>query len=283
MKRNVGLPLLRVLAVGLLAAVTAFAGDAPAPLTRAHAHNDYEHARPLLDALDCGFCSFEADVHLVDGRLLVAHDRNRTSPDRTLEALYLEPLRQRARQHGGRIYPQGPACLLFVDLKTEAEGTYAALDKLLEQYADLVTRFDRTRVTTNAVTVILSGNRPRAALEGQASRRAACDGRVDDLTSGASAALVPVISEQWGKFFQWRGNGPMPDAERAHLLEFVAKAHQQGRRVRFWGAPDRPEVWRVLHDAGVDLINTDRLEGLRDFLRAQAEMGVGAVKAANDR
>ena len=41
----------------------------PTPLIRAHAHNDYEHTRPLFDALDHGFGSVEADVHLVDGRL----------------------------------------------------------------------------------------------------------------------------------------------------------------------------------------------------------------------
>src|SRR5688500_5296112 len=55
------------------------------PLTNAHAHNDYEHPRPLLDALDRGFCSVEADIHLVEGRLLVAHDRDKVRPERTLE------------------------------------------------------------------------------------------------------------------------------------------------------------------------------------------------------
>src|SRR5207237_4622701 len=43
---------------------------AAVPLIHAHAHNDYEHTRPLLDALDHGFCSVEADIHLVDGKLL---------------------------------------------------------------------------------------------------------------------------------------------------------------------------------------------------------------------
>ena len=33
------------------------------PLMRAHAHNDFQHTRPLLDALDCGFSSVEADVY----------------------------------------------------------------------------------------------------------------------------------------------------------------------------------------------------------------------------
>ena len=30
-------------------------GAQPVPLIHAHAHNDYEHKRPLLDALDHGF------------------------------------------------------------------------------------------------------------------------------------------------------------------------------------------------------------------------------------
>ena len=47
-------------------------GAEPVPLERAHAHNDYEHARPLLDALAHGFCSVEADVHLIERQLLVA-------------------------------------------------------------------------------------------------------------------------------------------------------------------------------------------------------------------
>jgi hypothetical protein len=56
----------------------------PKPLVRAHAHNDYEHARPLFDALDRGFCSVEADVYLIDGELLVAHDRKDVKAGRTL-------------------------------------------------------------------------------------------------------------------------------------------------------------------------------------------------------
>src|SRR5688500_17684262 len=44
------------------------------PLERAHAHNDYEHERPLYDALDHGFKSVEADIWLIDGELVVSHD-----------------------------------------------------------------------------------------------------------------------------------------------------------------------------------------------------------------
>src|SRR5256885_12298392 len=96
------------------------------PLTRAHAHNDYEHTRPLLDALDHGFCSIEADIWLVDGNLLVAHDRGKVKPDRTLQALYLDPLRERVRRNGGRVFSARPPATLLIYGKTEAQATDAA-------------------------------------------------------------------------------------------------------------------------------------------------------------
>src|SRR5438874_13201724 len=93
--------------------------NSPPPLIRAHAHNDYEHKRPLLDALERGFCSVEADIFLVDGQLLVGHTRQDLKPGRTLEALYLEPLRKLAKANGGRVYPKGPTIYLLIDVKSE--------------------------------------------------------------------------------------------------------------------------------------------------------------------
>ena len=49
----------------------------PVPLERAYAHNDYEHERPLYDALDHGFESMEADIRLNDGDLVVSHHEPR--------------------------------------------------------------------------------------------------------------------------------------------------------------------------------------------------------------
>src|SRR5689334_22425965 len=83
----------------VVAFICAFSTAAQTPLPRAHAHNDYEHARPLLDALDQGFGSVEADIYLVDGQLLVAHNRQDVKRERTLEKLYLAPLKQRFNQH----------------------------------------------------------------------------------------------------------------------------------------------------------------------------------------
>jgi len=56
----------------------------------AHAHNDYLHERPLLDALDHQFRSIEADVFARGDSLYVAHNQRDIRPGKTL-ALRLRP------------------------------------------------------------------------------------------------------------------------------------------------------------------------------------------------
>ncbi|MSU63378.1 MAG: hypothetical protein EXS31_13445 [Pedosphaera sp.] len=238
----------------------------PTPLKRAHAHNDYEHTRPLLDALDQGFCSVEADIYLVEGKLLVAHDLKDAKPARTLEALYLEPLAERARRNGGRIYPGGPSVTLLVDVKSEADATYKALDLVLGKYPKLLTRFTRQRVETNAVTIIVSGNRARETMAKQPERYAALDGRVSDLDHEGLPDFIPLISDNWRAHFTWQGTGNLSAEDETKLKNLVDRAHRRGCRIRFWGVPDQPDAWSMLLRAGVDLINTDNLPGLRRLI-----------------
>jgi hypothetical protein len=257
------------LAARLLAFASLWAASTtaqPLPLPRAHAHNDYEHQRPLLDALDHGFGSVEADIHLIDGELLVAHDRDEAEPGRTLQALYLEPLRQRIRRNGGRVYPDAPPLLLLIDIKTEAEATYAALHDVLGRYADILTIFSDGTLEEGSVTAIVSGNRPRETMAAQTLRYAAYDGRLGDLELHSPATFIPLVSDNWLTFARWLGQGKPPEEVLERLEETVAIAHAQGRKIRFWATSDNPAVWRVLYDAGVDLLNADDLDGLRDFL-----------------
>ncbi len=258
-----------LLCVGFLAPAAA----QPVPLPRAHAHNDYEHPRPLLDALDHGFCSVEADVHLVAGELLVAHDRRDARPGRTLQALYLDPLRARIQHNAGRVYPDGPPFILLIDIKSNAEATYEALRRLLGQYADILTVFNAGTVDEGPVTAIVSGNRPRAMMQAEAVRYAAFDGRLDDLDADppASASFMPLVSSHWAAVARWRGRGALSEKARRRLQEAVEKAHAQGRKIRFWATPDDPAVWRVLFDAGVDLLNADDLARLQAFLLEHEE------------
>ncbi len=240
-------------------------------LPNAHAHNDYYHKRPLLDALAHGFCSVEADVFLVDGQLLVGHAKFELKPERCLESLYLSPLKERILKIGGRVYPDADRFVLLVDIKEAGEKTYQALHTLLARYNDILTRVEDGQVTPGAVTVIVSGDRPVELMTGQETRYAGIDGRLGDLDSDLPAHLLPLISDHWGRNFRWQGLGPMPPEEREKLRSIVGKAHEKGRLVRFWAIPHREVLWAELEAAGVDLINADDLPRLRRFLTREVD------------
>ncbi len=239
------------------------------PLANAHAHNDYEHARPLLDALEQGFTSIEADVYLVDGQLLVAHNLSDVAAERTLEGLYLSPLREIVRQNEGRVYRDGPTVTLLVDIKSDGKATYAVLSELLTKYASVISETREGEFTEKAITVVISGNRALEEIEKSNPRLAGVDGRVADLDSNQSATLLPLISDNWTNHFSYRGTGPMPEAERKKLRDMVDRAHARGRRIRFWATAESPELWSELKAAKVDLIGTDELEMLSSYLRSR--------------
>ena len=247
-------------AAGRLAAVE--------PQPQAHAHNDYEHKRPLLDALDHGFCSVEADVFAIDGELRVAHDRIDTRPGKTLQKLYLDPLRERIEKNGGRVYKDGPLFTLLIDFKTRGEPTYKLLRKVLADYRELVAT--KKGEKHPPVSVVISGNRPFKVIEEDKDRLAGIDGRLSDLDSKMSRSLMPLISDNWRNHFRWRGEGEIPTADKEKLENAVTKAHAAGRRLRFWATPENENLWRVLAAAGVDHINTDQLARLEGFLKAEA-------------
>lgn len=252
----------------VLMLVCPFIGLAAAPVHApvAHAHNDYEHARPLVEALENGFLSVEADIYLVNGALLVAHDLKDTRPERTLESLYLDPLAERARANGGWVNESRQTLILLVDVKSEAETTFRALHAVLSRYADILTTFAEGRLTARAVTVVISGNRSFAITAAQEPRYASLDGRIADLEGKESSELMPIISAHWRSQFTWAGEGEIPPVELKKLSQLVERTRAQGKQLRFWATPDLPAVWKELRTAGVPIIGTDDLTGLSRFL-----------------
>ena len=93
---------------------------------------------------------------------------------------------------------------------------------------------------------------------------------MNDLGGEYSPLLMPLISDRWTKYFSWMGKGDMPEKERTQLRSYVRQAHENGQLIRLWATPDKPgkereAVWTELLEAGVDLVNTDDLAGLRVF------------------
>ncbi|MES2792930.1 MAG: phosphatidylinositol-specific phospholipase C/glycerophosphodiester phosphodiesterase family protein [Planctomycetota bacterium] len=241
----------------------------PSPIAQryAHAHNDYQHPRPLFDALDRGFCSVEADVFLQDGELLIGHERQELRAERTLDRLYLAPLGERARMRDGHIQDASSHFYLLIDIKSDGKSTYAAIHSRLAAYPHLFSSLENGVWTPRAITVVISGNVPSEMILQQTLRYAGIDGRPTDLQNSAPPHAMPWISANWKTLFRWRGAGPIPAAEKDKLRQYVQDAHAKGRLVRFWGTPENTVLWEEFRAQGVDLIGTDELQKLQEFCK----------------
>lgn len=234
-------------------------------LALAHAHNDYEHPRPLHDALEAGFHSVEADVFYDGGRFKVSH-LGWGSPG-TLEALYLEPLQARVDAEGS-IHAPGATFTLWIDLKDRHRDLVQDLNALLAGYGMLRS----SEAGPAPVRVILTGDAEAktAFVEETPDSpvwRDSNDFSLDDPPAGEGRWRAYAL--KWSNYLDWNGVGELPEEDRQRLYCLATNAHEKGRVVRFYGAPDREEVWQAMLDAGVDFIHTDRLEALSTFLQGR--------------
>jgi hypothetical protein len=241
------------------------------PLPNAFAHNDYFHKRPLYDALDNGYANVEADIFLQDDKLVVAHIYPFFKDGRReLEDLYFKPLFDRIAKNEGQVY-KGYDCpiTLMIDIKTDAVRTYRALKPLLEKYRSILTRYEDGKVFIRPVTVVLSGNKPYDMIKAETKRLAFIDANLKEATRDTSYTHVYAMAScKYSNLIRWNGTGEMPRKERSLLKAYVETAHKYGKKVRLWASPDNKTVWQELLNCGVDLINTDKLSLLKDFLLA---------------
>jgi glycerophosphoryl diester phosphodiesterase len=232
------------------------------PHANAHAHNDYEHHRPLRAALENGFISVEVDVHWQNERLLVAHDQT-TDYSPTLESLYLIPLDSIQKKNNGWIYPGSKEPFyLMIDIKTEGESTYRALRELLGQYPGLLCHAEPC-----TVKVFLSGERPLATMLQEGYKGLGIDGRTEDLGKGYSVEQMPVISDTYKAWASWNGLSKPVKNDLQRINDLAKRTHAEGKKLRLYAIPDNEVAWEALLNAGVDLINTDHLLQLSAFLQ----------------
>lgn len=251
----------------LLICSTAF-GQEVLILPNGHAHNDYTHDRPLLDALQYGFTSVEADVYWKNERMVVTHNDKSLESKPTLQELYLDPLRVLIAKNGGTVYPGNSIQLvLMVDLKSDKMETYQALKKIFLNYTDIIEWHQKGIKIHGPVKVLLTGEPPLNLIQQDENRLFYVDGTVAQWSKSYPVSLMPRASTNYRNYFKWYGKGPMPAKEQDTLKKLIQKAHKAGRKVRFWGCPNRVEVWRKLLDEGADWINVDDLAGFSIFYK----------------
>ena len=224
-----------------------------------HSHNDYIRNVPFYQAYAQGVSSVEADVYLVDGELLVAHDRKDVKDYKSLEALYLEPIARYFRENGGRPYADaGKSLQLMVDIKDDSKSSLEALISLIEaKYSDVF--------CTKGVQLTITDNVPAPEDFCKYPEWIMFDGSLDIDYTEDQLARIALFSAYFGKYSHWNGKGA-PIAEQEKLIrEAIESAHSRGKTIRFWGGPEGLTVYYVFYNLGVDWINTDRPEKCAEF------------------
>ena len=115
--------------------------------------------------------AFVAQTLAIERNRARSNNRAGVKPERTLQALYLDPLRERVQRNGGRVFANGPEFTLLIDLKQNWQVIYPQLRSVLTNYADMLTTFRNGVRQPGAVTVIITGRRRSTAPSSTASTR----------------------------------------------------------------------------------------------------------------
>ena len=242
------------------------------PVKHGHAHNDYMHVRPLSEALENGFTSIEIDVFLYKGELRVSHLDVGLNKKKTIEQLYLDPIKKIIAQNGGHVYKGFDTTVIFmIDFKTEGIETYHKLKEILRNYQDIISVYRHDAVyRKRPISILISGNNPMSEVLKEDTAFATIDADISTMKLPALNKAITRYSSSWGSYFTWSGNGTISAGEKEKLDSLVAKAHALKKQIRFYGIPDKSNVWKTLLDAGVDWINTDKLDEYRRFAEERA-------------
>ena len=222
-----------------------------------HSHNDYNRLAPFWEAYSQHCASIEADVFWHDGSLLVGHNVEDLTPDRTFESLYVQPIVSLFRRNGGRMWPDREDRLqLMIEMKSPTEPELSEVIKVLEQYPDVF-------CSEQGVQITITGNTPAPADYDKYPRFVSFDGDFDaslqlDYTP-AQLERIALFSSNFRNFAKtWNGKGNFTPADGAAVRKAIAAIHALGKRVRFWNAPEGTTVYFTFIRLGIDYLNTDK-------------------------
>jgi alkaline phosphatase len=224
------------------------------------AHNDYVQPVPFYVAYGQEAGYIEADIFLVQGKLLVAHTDKEIDPRKTLEDLYLKPLNEQVGKNKGTAYADPAKTLtLMIDLKSDGITTLRQLVLELKKYPKLL--------TAKNLTVTVSGNVPEPARWKEFPAVIHFDGRPGVAYTPEQLARVALISTSFADLVKWNGKATLAAADRARIEALLQEAHGKGKKLRFWATPDFSAAWLGLMDLKIDILNTDHVSELNAFLK----------------
>jgi len=229
-------------------------------VANAHSHNDYLNLTPFRLAFLSGFGSIEADVFPVEGKLCVAHKKEEIQTRLTLKDLYIDPLVKEFTSSGPR------KLSLLIDIK---KNYFLSLSILMNELAPL-----RPYLTTpgvaNYITVIISGERPVPADYKNYPDYIFFDADLKFAHTENEWERVALVSLPFNKISAWKGEGRLARKDKKKLRHIIDSIHTAGKPIRFWAAPDTKTSWKWQIKLHADLIGTDKINELREYLRKKS-------------
>lgn len=229
-------------------------------VSNAHSHNDYEQKDPFWLAYNAGFGSIEADIFLIGGTLMVAHDMKELMANkRPLNTLYLEPLISCLIKNNGYPYADTTRHLqMLIDIKTDSIRTLDALINTLRNY-DVI-------MNSKHLHWVITGNRPDPSLFPSYPSFITFDGVLSKQYTQEELSKIAMLSDDWRKYTGWFGTGELPKTDLKKIQAAVKKSKKLQKPVRFWGAPDTQNFWKMLMKWKAGFINTDHIPDLKEYL-----------------
>ncbi len=223
-----------------------------------HSHNDYEQKLPFETAHNLGFDSIEADLYLKDNEIFVAHDWDKINPERTFKNLYLNPLLSKIKDNNGYPYPNKKPMILLLDFKKEGRELMKALFEQLKP----------NKKELKNIKIVISGDMPPPTEFKKYDKFFFFDGRKNFIYSKKEFKRVAFVSSSFldfGKY--WMGKTPTQDETFKKIELFVQEMHSKGKIVRLWATPNAVLGYETLQKLKVDIIGTDDLMLLSDYLK----------------
>jgi alkaline phosphatase len=161
------------------------------------------------------------------------------------------------KEKGGYPYPNKKSLHLLLDLKTQGKEIMQVLDVQLKPY----------KKELSHVIISISGDMPKPEEFQNYDKMFSFDGRKNLTYSKEGFKRVYIVSASFTDFGKyWSGKEPLSQEVTEKISVFVNEMHSKNKKVRLWGTPNTTLGYETLKALQVDVIGTDDLHLLRNYI-----------------
>ena len=81
--------------------------------------------------------------------------------------------------------------------------------------------------------------------------------------------VLGQVSLSLQNYTSWKGDTVLSKHDSEIVQKVIDSVHLAGKTIRFWAAPDTKLSWKTQINLGVDLIGTDQIKELAEFIKEQ--------------